>query len=100
MIDLGPIIGFDWDAGNSRKNVNKHGVTQMETEQVFFNKPLLLLEDAKHSLTEVRIHALGTTDAGRLLHATCTLRDHGTKIRVISIRDMNRKERIIYEQAS
>ncbi|MBT75247.1 MAG: hypothetical protein CL545_06525 [Alcanivorax sp.] len=59
----------------------------------------MLLEDAKHGQTEARFHALGKTDDGRLLHITFTLRQSGTLIRVISARDMHRKERAVYEQA-
>lgn len=99
MIDFGKITGFDWDNGNARKN-EKHGVSMAEAEQVFFNAPLLMLDDASHSQTELRIHALGRTDAGRLLHITLTLRASGTLIRVISARDMHRKERAAYEQAN
>ena len=99
MIDLRKITGFDWDDGNARKN-NKHGVSTAESEQVFFNAPLLLLADAKHSDRESRLHALGKTDQDRLLHIALTLREAQTKIRVISARDMNRKERAIYEQAA
>jgi hypothetical protein len=99
MLDLDLIAGFEWDTGNARKN-EKHGVTAAEAEQVFFNQPLLLLEDVKHSQDEVRYHALGHTHDGRLLHLTFTLRGVGTLIRVISARDMHRKERAIYEQAT
>ena len=99
MIDLSPILGFDWDDGNARKN-EKHGVTQSEAEEVFFNQPLLLLEDARHGVQESRFHALGKTHEGRTLHIAFTLRADGTLIRVISARDMHRKERSIYEQAS
>jgi uncharacterized DUF497 family protein len=99
MLDLGLVIGFEWDSGNARKN-EKHGVTAAESEQVFFNQPLLLLEDAKHSQDEPRLHALGHTHDGRLLHITFTPRAEGTLIRVISARDMHRKERAIYEQAT
>ena len=99
MIDLAKITGFDWDPGNARKN-KKHEVTTAESEQVFFNAPLLLLADAKHSDRESRFHALGRTDQGRLLHIAFTLREAGAKIRVISARDMHRKERVIYEQAA
>jgi uncharacterized DUF497 family protein len=99
MLDLAKIIGFNWDAGNARKSEDKHGVSMAEAEQVFFNTPLLILEDAAHSKQEIRIHALGKTDEGRTLHITFTLRTAGTLIRVISARDMHRKERAIYEQA-
>lgn len=100
MIDLDKINGFDWDTGNARKSEEKHGVSMAEAEQVFFNTPLLMLEDSAHSAREPRIHALGKTDEGRALHITFTLRKSGTLIRVISARDMHRKERMIYEQAS
>jgi hypothetical protein len=98
MIDFPRIAGFEWDAGNTRKN-EKHGVSMAEAEQVLFNVPLLLLDDEKHSQQEARHHALGQTDTGRLLHLTFTLRKAGRLIRVISARDMHRKERTIYEQA-
>lgn len=90
MIDLSKIVGFDWDDGNARKN-DKHNVSQSEAEQVFFNDPLLIVSDIKHSNLELRLHALGKTDAERLLHLTFTLRFDGSKIRVISARDMHKK---------
>ena len=99
MINWAQVTGFAWDEGSSRKNAEKHGVSQSEAEAIFFNEPLLLLEDARHSQTEARYHALGETDDARLLHITFTLRQGGTLIRVISARDMHRKERAIYEQA-
>ena len=93
------VTGFDWDEGNARKN-EKHGVSAAEAEQVFFNAPLLLLDDPGHSQTERSLHALGQTDGARGLHITFTLRQSGTLIRVISARDLHRKERAIYDQAS
>ena len=99
MIDLTKITSFEWDQGNARKN-EKHGVSMAEAEQVFFNTPLLVLDDIKHSKRELRFHALGRTDKVRLLHITFTLRHADEKIRVISARDMHRKERAIYEQAN
>ena len=98
MIDVSAIVGFEWDSGNERKN-EKHGVSMAEAEQVFFNAPLLLLDDTGHSQAEVRVHALGQTDDARLLHITFTLRRSGDLIRVISARDMHRKERSVYDQA-
>ena len=95
---MGPfekITGFEWDTGNEQKNV-KHGVTPAEAEQVFLNEPLVVLDDLKHSDTEQRFHALGQTGEGRLLHITFTIRTN--MIRVISARNMHRKERAIYEQ--
>ena len=99
MIDWTQITGFDWDEGNARKSGEKHDVSQFEAEQMFFNQPLIVLADDKHSQAEARFHALGNTDSARLLHVTFTLRSNDTLIRVISARDMHRKERIFYEQA-
>jgi hypothetical protein len=99
MINLNQIEGFDWDSGNDRKSTDKHGVSQAEAESVFFNDPLIVAEDARHSEREPRFNALGKTAQGRLLHVTFTLRRYGTLIRVISARDMHRKERRAYEQA-
>jgi uncharacterized DUF497 family protein len=98
MISLADIHGFQWDQGNNRKSADKHGVSQSEAEQVFFNQPLLLVADDRHSPVEVRFNALGKTDDSRCLHVTFTLRSHDRLIRVISARDMNRKERNRYEQ--
>jgi hypothetical protein len=92
------IEGFDWDFGNAEKIINKHNVLPSEAEQMFFNEPLLLMDDIKHSQKETRYHALGVTDDLRLLHVTFTLRSEGTLIRVISARNMHRKERKVYEQ--
>ena len=88
-------IGFDWDAGNLQKNWLKHDVSPFECEQVFFNQPLLVAPDKKHSKTESRYYVLGQTDNGRRMFLVFTMR--GKKIRVISARDMNRKECSIYD---
>ena len=98
MIDLERITGFDWDDGNARKD-DKHGVGQAQAEEIFFNQPLLMLDDLRHLEQEARYHALGKILDGRLLHLTFTLRGGGTLIRVISARDMHRNERSVYEQA-
>ena len=97
MIDLERVVGFDWDSGNARKNV-KHGVSQSEAEQVFFDPRLLMVLDPGHSAGETRFHALGQTIDGRHLHITFTLRLSETLIRVISARDMHRKERTYYDR--
>ena len=98
LINRDRIVGFHWDEGNARKSIDKHGVSRPETEETFLNEPLLIAEDIGHSRSELRFHALGVTNAGRRLHVTFTLREENTKIRVISARDMSRKERGHYEQ--
>jgi uncharacterized DUF497 family protein len=98
MIDFGRIEGFDWDGGNGRKNLDKHGVTQLEAEQVFLDPALLVLTDQAHSDQEERFQAYGETEAGNQLHVSFTLRNEGALIRVISARPMSRKERDRYEE--
>lgn len=88
-------IGFDWDEGNYLKSWEKHGVSALECEQIFFNRPLVTAHDEKHSKREIRHYALGHTDAGRHLFVVFTIRER--LIRIISARDMNRKERKKYE---
>lgn len=97
VFDIDYITGFEWDQGNNRKNYDKHGVSQGEAEQVFFDESLLVASDDTHSISEPRYHAFGATLQGRRLHVTFTLRGSGTRIRVISARDMSRKERNHYE---
>ena len=98
MIDLARIAGFDWDDGNTRKNIDRHGATQLEAEQIFLDPKLLVLVDEKHSSEEKRFQAYGETGAGRKLQVSFTLRYDGSLIRVISARDMSRKERARYAQ--
>lgn len=88
--------GFEWDQGNSLKNWFRHKVSQGECEQVFFNQPLIVHEDLKHSKNEERWFLLGRSDSGRFLFIVFTIRKN--LIRVISARDMNKKERKIYDE--
>ena len=90
------IAGFQWDEGNADKNRITHNVENWQCEQVFFNSPLLILGDLKHSATEKRWAAFGHPDDGRLL--AVVFRKRRNLIRIISARDMNRKERRFYEE--
>ncbi len=88
------IIAFDWDDGNRDKNFLKHKVTNHECEQVFFNEPLIILDDKKHSQAENRYAVFGRTDEDKKLTIIFTLR--GKLIRIISARMMNKREREFY----
>ncbi len=89
--------GFQWDEGNLEKNWVAHQVRWVECEEIFFNEPLWISADVKHSEAESRFYALGQTEVGRLLFVVFTLR--GSLIRIISARDMNRRERKEYQHA-
>ena len=88
--------GFQWDEGNASKNWTRHEVRQTEAEQVFLNRPLVVV--AALFRNESRRFAFGRTDAGRLLTVVFTVR--GSLLRVISVRPMSRRERRGYGQAS
>jgi uncharacterized DUF497 family protein len=92
---LCPWEGFDWDEGNLVKNWERHRVSASECEQVFFNSPLIAGLDEKRSKSEPRYYALGITDSGRRLFIAFTVRKN--LIRVISARDMSRRERKVFE---
>jgi uncharacterized protein len=87
-------IGFDWDDANRSKNWRKHRVAWWECEEVFFNHPIFVLPDEKHSMSEPRYYALGVTHRERRLFLVFTRRIN--RIRIVSARDMNKKERKIY----
>jgi uncharacterized DUF497 family protein len=95
--ELATCTGFEWDAGNFEKNWERHQVSAAECEQVFFQRPVLIARDRKHSRGETRYAALGQTAGGRRLTIVFTIRD--TRVRVISARAMSRRERRMYEQA-
>jgi uncharacterized DUF497 family protein len=89
-------LAFQWDKANRDKIWQKHRVSKGECEEVFFNIPMFVFPDIKHSQHEKRHYLLGRTNAGRLLFVVFTVRE--SLIRVISARDMNRKERKEYHE--
>jgi hypothetical protein len=86
--------GFEWDEGNSSKNLLKHGISIEECEQAFFSDPLLIADDTSHSELEERQNALGITRNGKPLFVSFTIRNN--RVRPISFRKMSRRERRIY----
>ena len=93
LLRLSDIESFDWDTGNSRKNAEKHGVLCQEAEEVFFFLNLVVV-DKGHSGVEPRYKVLGKTQNDRHLIVVCTIRKN--RIRIISVRDANKKERSVY----
>jgi uncharacterized DUF497 family protein len=91
---LSRVEGFDWDKGNIQKNWERHQVSFIECEEVLFNEPLIVQADEVHSTAENRYYALGRTNDERYLFIAFTIR--ANKIRVISARDMSKRERRIY----
>ena len=93
---LAEIIEFIWDKGNEEKSKKSHGVEWWECEEAFFNFPLYLSPDIKHSGYENRFFAFGHSHGNRLLMIVFTVRQK--KIMAISARDMNRRERKMYHE--
>lgn len=89
-------LSFEWDKGNIEKNLKKHKITNKEAEEIFFNNPLEIFADIKHSQIEKRFEAFGITNDGRWLTVIFTIRE--SKIRVISARNQNKKEGREYEK--
>ena len=88
-------FAFEWDTGNQTKNADKHAVTCEEAEEVFRSRRFIPLgQQVEPATTEPRFGILGETYDGRLLFLAFTLR--GEKIRVISARGVNRKEKDLY----
>ena len=100
MNQFSSIAGFQWDEGNSQKSAQKHDVHPTEAEEIFFNTPLIISNDDKHSRDEKRYLALGITNKKRFLTVIFTLRESNTLIRIISSRDQHQKERIVYAKAT
>ena len=84
-------IRFEWDAGNKDKNFRKHSVTNEDCEEVFIDPHKRIAKDVLHSGKEERYILVGFTKKQRLLFIIFTMRQN--RIRVISARDMAKKER-------
>jgi len=87
-------LGFEWDSGNQEKNLVKHQVTNAECEEVFFDPHKRVLKEVLHPGEldgEKRYILIGKTREERALYLVFTFRKN--KVRVISARDLNRKER-------
>lgn len=89
-------IAFDWDKGNTDKNLYKHNVSNREAEEIFSDESLKIFEDIKHSYKEQRFVVYGVTNLNRKLTIVFTVRKQN--IRIISARDQNKKEKITYEE--
>ncbi|MDP3987862.1 MAG: BrnT family toxin [Candidatus Levybacteria bacterium] len=86
---------FEWDKHNTG-HVKKHNVSNTECEELFFDENKVVFKDLLHSQGEDRFILLGKTKMGRLLYLVFTIR--GERIRVISCRDLNKKEAHLYEK--
>jgi uncharacterized DUF497 family protein len=96
MLDLSQPCQFDWDEGNFKKNLIRHGIECREAEEAFSDENSLLKDDIKHSLSEKKYYLVAKGNTNKLLTLVFTVRKN--KIRIISARVANKKERSAYEQ--
>jgi uncharacterized DUF497 family protein len=87
---------FDWDAGNICKSEKKHEISPKESEEIFLDENLRIVNDFKHNQNENRHIAIGKSFANKILFVVFTVRSN--RIRVISARIASRKERKLYEE--
>ena len=84
--------------GNSVKaatNVRNHGVAFDEATTIFGDPFAITYTDPDHSVGEFRFLTFGVSSTGTALVVAHT--DRGDKIRIISAREMTRRERAEYE---
>ncbi len=88
--------GFDWDEGNTNKNWHLHGISDVEAEEIFYNRPIVVTFDKTAKIDEKRFIALGRTNKDRRLFVAFTMRSN--LIRVISARQMTKSDERRYEE--
>jgi uncharacterized DUF497 family protein len=89
---------FEWDPGKAESNLGKHGVEFSDAATVFGDPLAITYHDLEHSDHEDRFITFGTTASGRLVAVVHVDRDDRT--RIISARDLTRRERKQYEELS
>lgn len=90
-------LKFEWDADKARINLKKHGV-DFEEASTSFNDPLAKLNyDLDHSFEEDREIIIGHSIFKRLM-IVCFTERTGHRIRIISARLANPRERKSYEE--
>jgi uncharacterized DUF497 family protein len=91
------VLNFEWDDGNSLKSIQKHGLDNEMVESIFLDENLLALgEQYQPQVNEARYGILGKTKSGEILFVCFTMR--WNRIRPISSRHANLKERDLYEK--
>lgn len=87
---------FEWDPRKEASNRRKHGVEFREAATVFGDPLAMTFPDTDHSLSEQRFLTIGASGSGRVLVLAHT--EEADKIRIISARDVTRRERKFYEE--
>ena len=91
------IDDFIWLAAIIEKLAVKHRVTQDEVEEAFFNRPRFRFVETGHQPGEDVYAASGRTDNGRYLIVFFIRKPRNSAL-ILSARDMDYKERKMYER--
>jgi uncharacterized protein len=91
-------MNFEWDPEKAARNLEKHGVSFEEAMTVFGDPLAITYFDPDHSDVEDRFLTFGHSSEDNLLIVSHTDREDRT--RIISARQMTRKERKKYEKES
>lgn len=88
---------FDWDQGNHEKSVSKHGVSIEQTESAFYDKRMIILGiQVEPAHFEKRFAILAKDKFQNVMFISFTVRNK--KLRPISTRLANKKERLLYDK--
>ena len=87
---------FEWDNKKAKVNAKKHRITFQEAATVLGDPLAITFHDPDHSINENRYITFGLSRFNRLLVISHTERKN--KIRIISARQMTKRERKIYEE--
>jgi uncharacterized DUF497 family protein len=91
-------LEFEWDSRKASENRRKHGVTFEESATVFGDPLAVVFKDEDHSIGERREIMIGHSDEHRLLLVSFT--ERGDKIRIISARNVTKRERRDHEESN
>ena len=86
---------FDWDDDKAEINIVRHGISFLEAASVFDDDLSITFLDPDHSVDEERLIIIGHSNRGRLLFVSQT--DRNRRPRIISAREVTRRERKVYE---
>lgn len=89
-------MDFEWDPDKAASNFAKHGITFHEAATVFDDPLAMTYHDPDHSQDEDRFITFGQTSTGKSVSVVHVDRDDRT--RIISAREMTRRERSQHEQ--
>jgi uncharacterized protein len=89
---------FQWDPDTAASNLDKHGIAFSEAATVFGDPQAITYHDREHSDHDDRFITFGTTASGRLVVVVHV--DRNDRTRIVSARDLTRRERKQYEELS